>query len=160
MVLLDLSAAFDTVNHVHLLSILETSGITGTSLAWFKSYLSSRTQRIYINGHTSDSRQINCGVPQGSILGPILFTLYTSSLGNLIHNCNIKYHLYADDTQLYTSFAFSDVDDALDQMQNCIHKDQIWMKQHNLKKNEEKTEFLIISFKRTVNQLSEKDMHK
>ena len=77
LVLIDLSAAFDTVNHERLLSTLHAIGITGKALAWFMSYLQNRSQTITISGKQSRSQQLECGVPQGSVLGPILFNIYT-----------------------------------------------------------------------------------
>jgi uncharacterized FAD-dependent dehydrogenase len=102
LVLLDLSAAFDTIDHDILLSRLKYNfGINNTALKWFKTYLQGRTQSVSIDSSQSSPSFLHYGVPQGSILGPILFTLYTTSLAKVIEKLDIKYHLYADDTQLY-----------------------------------------------------------
>ena len=102
LVLLDLSAAFDTIDHHCLLHILESSfGIQGNVLAWFQSYLTGRTQTVRIKKCTSEPHELKYGVPQGSVLGPILFTIYTTPLGKLIRRHGLTFHLYADDTQLY-----------------------------------------------------------
>src|SRR6266699_3224046 len=103
--LLDLSAAFDTVDHTILLECLKNIGITGLVYDWFSSYLTGRTQAMFLDGVSSDSVNITCGVPQGSVLGPILFNIYTQPLGEIARKHGLHYHFYADDTQLNTSFS-------------------------------------------------------
>ena len=100
--LLDLSSAFDTINHARRLSRLSYRfGISGTALAWIKSYLSERTQRVYVDGHYSSKAPLQTGVPQGSVLGPILFTMYMAPVGDILREHGISHHFYADDTQIY-----------------------------------------------------------
>ena len=102
LVLLDLSAAFDTVDHTILLRRLETSfGVTGDALKWIASYLSARSQRVMINVVLSDRFDLSFGVPQGSCLGPLLFSAYASKLFQVIKNNLPNSHAYADDTELY-----------------------------------------------------------
>ena len=100
LVLLDLSAAFDTVNHTLLLTRLQKSfGIRGTALQWFNSRLSQRTQFVNINETNSAVRDLPVGVPQGSVLEPVLYLLCTAPLAKVIRSYGLDYHLYADDTQ-------------------------------------------------------------
>ena len=105
LVLLDLSAAFGTVDHTILLRRLETLfGVTGDALKWIASYLSTRSQRVTINGVLSNRFDLSFGVPQGSCLGPLLFSAYASKLFQVIKNHLPNAYAYADDTQLYLSF--------------------------------------------------------
>ena len=104
LVLLDLSAEFDTVSHAELISTLQRLGITGRALQWFTSYLTDGDQYTQIGLSKSSSEPRRCGVPQGSILGPILFTIYTTTLGSLFRSHNMNYQLYSDDSQTHVIF--------------------------------------------------------
>ena len=108
LVLLDLSAAFNTVDHKILLKTLQMKlGVCGSALSWFKSYLEGRSQRICIKEKLSQSFDLQWVVPQGSCLGPLLFTIYSSDLFSLWESHLPTTHAYADDTQLYLSFSLS-----------------------------------------------------
>ena len=161
LVLLDLSAAFDTVDPKILLHRLHSSlGITGTALKWFESYLSYRSQRVFSGGCLSDSIKLPYGVPQGSCLGPLLFTIYSSKLFEVIKHHLPVAHAYADDTQLYLSFnpnTSSSQSEAIKGMELCIKAIRAWMITDKLKLNDDKTEFLIIG---TRQQLSKVHIEK
>ena len=101
LLLLDLSAAFDTIDHSTLLERLYGNfGISGTVFKWFKSYILDRQQRVLIDGSLSCPQYLNFGVPQGSVIGPFLFCLYTTSISQIITNHDVSHHMYADDTQV------------------------------------------------------------
>uniref|UniRef100_A0A8C2H2H7 Reverse transcriptase domain-containing protein n=1 Tax=Cyprinus carpio TaxID=7962 RepID=A0A8C2H2H7_CYPCA len=144
LVLLDLSAAFDTIDHTILLHRLEHFvGINGSALAWFKSYLYDRHQFVAVNEEVSYRSQVQYGVPQGSVLGPLLFTLYMLPLGDIIRKHGVSFHCYADDTQLYISSRPGETYQ-FEKLTECIVDIKNWMTSNFLLLNSEKTEVLII----------------
>uniref|UniRef100_A0A8P4KSI9 Reverse transcriptase domain-containing protein n=1 Tax=Dicentrarchus labrax TaxID=13489 RepID=A0A8P4KSI9_DICLA len=154
LVLLDLSAAFDTIDHDILLQRLEHQiGIKGTALSWFKSYLSDRSQFVHVNDESSINTKVSHGVPQGSVLGPILFTLYMLPLGNIIRNHSINFHCYADDTQLYLSIKPNEINQ-LSKLQTCLTDIKSWMTCNFLMLNSEKNEILVLGPKNLRDSLS------
>ena len=149
LILLDLSAAFDTIDHTILLRRLDDwFGVTGKALDWFKSYLIGRCQRIKLGDCLSSKADLTFGDPQGSVLGPLLFTLYTTPLSSMVSEHAIHHHLYADDSQLYVSFASGDSAAALNGLQSCLALVHSWMSTNKLKLNPDKTEFLLIGNER------------
>ena len=141
LVLLDLSATFDTIDHDNLFCILEK--YLGSALRLIQSYFSDCTQRVQIGGILSNFASLLCGVPQGSVLGPMKFCLYLLPLGAILRHHNIGYHIYADDTQLYISFKCKDPLESLTMLNMCISDILVWMIQNKLKINNSKTEFII-----------------
>ena len=137
---LDLKKAFDTVDYHILLSKLELCGIKGTSLKWFESCLSCRNQICSVNSRISSVRQLKCGVPQGSNLGPILFLLYINDLSNCLETTEAN--LFADDTNLSSS-GFSPYEIEI-KLNNDIQNVHRWLTANMLSLNMKKTEFMII----------------
>lgn len=147
LLLLDLSAAFDTINHGMLLRKLRDSfGLQGMSLKWLKSYLSGRTFSVRVNSATSSSCILEIGVPQGSILGPLLFILYTKDLEKIVSKYGFSIHLYADDTQVYFSFDVNNANPDLSALKRCFQDIKQWMADNYLKLNEDKTEAMDIGY--------------
>ena len=158
LILLDLSAAFDTINHKQLLNRLHNYyGISDTALSWIHSYLSVRNQSVKINGFELTKRPLNTGVPQGSVLGPLLFTLYTAPLSSLIRAHGLNTHSYADDSQLYLAFHSQELDSELARIETCLEEVRKWMLSNFLKLNDNKTEFLLISSKHSYNKLEQSE---
>lgn len=142
LVLLDLSAAFDTVDHDVLLSDLFSFGIRGNAYLLLQSYLTNRFQRVVVGESFSEPTPLQFGVPQGSVLGPILFILYSSGLANLLEAHGVDYHFYADDTQIYIQI--NNVMDIKDKISSLLHDIKIWMTRRKLKLNDGKTEIIIV----------------
>ena len=135
VVFLDFSAAFDTIDHTILSNRLRNDyGLCGKTLDWLESYLTDRYQSVHIKDNSSEYTKLNFGVPQGSVLGPLLLSYYTKPIRAITAKYNLKIHLYADDTQLYVSFRFSSCTEAiaaLCRVEACINEIQTWMKNKN-----------------------------
>ncbi len=147
LILLDLSAAFDTVDHAILLSRLTNMGVTGRALSWFRSYLTGRTQTVQIHGFKSKAHNLSCGVPQGSVMGPILFLAYLTPLGNIMHQSGHSFMLYADDNQIYIVFRREALTETKISSEQCVADVKSWLVDNKLKFNDDKTEVLLIQSK-------------
>lgn len=153
LILLDLSAAFDTVDHAILIDRLRNwVGIRDTALGWFYSYLLDRTFAVSIGNFISSKSPVTCGVPQGSILGPVLFSVYMLPLGHIIQRHNVSFHCYADDTQIYLPLRPADPG-GLAAVFDCLKDINSWMAQNFLHLNNSKTEIILFGSPHTFSQL-------
>ena len=120
-------------------------GIVGTALDWCRSYLSHRPQCTCVGDAVSKPVCLNYSVPQGSVLGPQWFSMYTYPIRNIVLKHNVSYHIYADDTQIYLAFKphQQDCDYSINCLQNCVQDIRAWMEVNFLKLNDNKTEFVF-----------------
>ena len=154
LVLLDLSAAFDTIDHTILVERLESYfGFSRQTLCWFRSYLENRRQSIVVGDQVSPPSALRYGVPQGSILGPLLFTLNIAALQDVIARHNLNSLFYADDTQLNIAIDPANQAHSLTALRNCIEDVMRWNTHNMLRNNAEKTEVILFTsrFTKTPN---------
>ena len=148
LLMLDLSAALDTIDHDILLSQLcNVYGITGNALDWFRSYLTGRIQRSVIEDFVSVDHELDFGVPQGSVLGPKIYYMYTKPVSDIIQRHGLSHHSYADGTQVYMTMDHSNNDwrVALGRIELCVSEIREWMNQNMLKLNDEKSELIVFT---------------
>jgi len=138
---LDLAKAFDTVNHSILLKKLSYYGIADQSIKWFESYLVDRSQKCYVNNTLSNSTTLQTGIPQGSIIGPLLFIIYINDLPNSVQYSNAR--MYADDTSLSTSAPSQN--ELFDKVNTDVAKIENWLMANKLSLNSTKTEHMFIA---------------
>jgi hypothetical protein len=143
LVLLDLTAAFDCVDHAILSQRLDICGIALSAKEWILSYLSGRRQRVCVGVSVSDSLNVMRGVPQGSVLGPLLFIIYLTGLGDVIKSFGIDYIMYADDVQLFITTEVSQLTQSILTMNKCIAAVIEWLSRSMLTLNPVKTECML-----------------
>jgi hypothetical protein len=142
---LDISAAFDTIDHGILIDRLqEEYGISSVALRWLGSYLRDRKQFVKIGRHSSSIMNCVSGVPQGSVLGPLLFSVYTSPVGDVISSFGVRCHQYADDTQLYLSMRSAQSSDGLSTLAACTAAVKRWYLLNGLLLNPTKSEAIVL----------------
>ena len=154
-IFLDLKKAFDTVNHQILIDKLNFYGIRGTPLAWLTSYLTDRQQYVMVNGHVSPNKTVRCGVPQGSVLGPLLFLLY---INDLFHSSNyLSFILFADDTNVF--FRHKDLATLVNIVNQELSYVSSWFNANKLTIHPDKSKFIIFHPRRKQIDLSEVNIY-
>ena len=155
LVSLDLSSAFDTIDHSLLLNHLKTTfGISGSALNWITSYLSNRSQSVKLGKLLSRPQTCTSGVPQRSILGPLLFTIYVSPIASLLSQLGVTQHQYADDTQLHIAISPSSLSSELHKLESALHTLSYWFSQNWLALNPEKSDAILIGTHQRNNTLN------
>ena len=155
LTMLDLSAAFDTIDHDILLDrLFYTFGIQENALKLIRTYLQDRNQKIKINNLYSQDLPVSFGVPQGSVLGPLLFTMYIFPIKNVINKDIFHYHLYADDTQLYSVYKPDNISKAVLDISDGTKEINNWMTENKLKMNADKTEIMICGSVQKLNNVN------
>ena len=159
LAMLDLSAAFDCVDHTILLQRLQVgAGLTDVVLEWIASFLSERTQQIAYVGELSSLQLVLFGVPQGSVLGPLLYVLYTAELFDVVARHRLRLHMYADDSQVYVSTPANDAVAAVDRLTACIADINDWMKASRLRLNPAKTQIMWLGTSQQLDKITVRDV--
>ena len=153
LVLLDYSKAFDCANHELIAAKLRALGFKQSAIDWITSYLSGRSQQVFTDAGESSWIELNNGVPQGSILGPLLFTILVNDISEALQFC--KYHLYADDTQLYLSCKVEDLPRIIHQINSDLDRIASFSLRNCLLINEGKSKYIILGSKNNISKLKQ-----
>jgi hypothetical protein len=149
---LDFSKAFNSVNFSTLLSILQSLNFSPKSIAWFRSYLSGRSQQVFVDNKYSTSLDLENGVPQGSVLGPLLFSIYLNGLPKVLRHS--RYHLFADDFLIYCHTPVNKIGVTVAHINIDLESIAAWAKSHSLKINPSKTQAIIFGYSRLLSQIN------
>jgi hypothetical protein len=156
LVSLDLSAAFDTIDHSTLLHRLHTSfGVAGVPYKWIESYLSGRSQFVTAHGHKSCTTSLCIGVPQGTVLSPLLFSIYTSPLAHIAASHSVSQRQYADDTQLYVELSSQSHSADLSHLETCLSSLNAWFCHNGLSLNPDKSEVVLFGTRQRLRNLQQ-----
>jgi hypothetical protein len=156
---LDLSSAFDTVDHPTLLSVLNKRFcVSGCALSWFQSYLTNRTQSLLYAGKQTAPIVVDCGVPQGSVQGPFQFICYTEDVCNVFDRHGVNHHLFADDMQIYVSGTVDTVNLMRQQLADCCSDTATWCAARRLQLNGVKSDLSWLGSKANLRKLSGHDV--
>ena len=160
LVLLDLSAAFDTVDHEILLKVLKTRfGVAEVALHWFQSYITERSQTFQVGSMQSGPYDVSCSVPQGSVLGPQEFIAYTDEFGSSNDLHGIEHFVYADDMQLTANSKISDIPVLINRIQSCVQSSFDWFAARRLQPNPLKTEVIWFGTGANLKKLDDIDLN-
>ena len=142
IVLLDISKAFDSIRHYLMIRKLRKAGVSESACAWFESYLSQSQQVVKFENTVSDPLPLTAGVPQGSIMGPVLFTLYANDLFRVPKHCEPLG--YVDDTKPFLVFPASELNDVISAVNETLKEISIWCSRNSLPINPDKTKLLYV----------------
>jgi len=155
LISLDLSAAFDTVDHSVLLKRLRCSfGIAGNVLSWIQSYLCDRTQSVRIGSHSSTHNPCLVGVPQGSVLGPLLLSIYTSPISTIAKSHQVSQQHYADDTQLYVALFPPNYNQDITALESCLNSLRTWFCENGMTLNPTKSVAILFGTSQKLKSFS------
>ena len=151
LILIDLSKAFDSVNHTFLLTKLSNVGASPSAVKWFESYLTGRTQSVRIGSTVSTPLPVSYGVPQGAILSPLLFSIYTNDLPSSVHHSKLE--SYVDDSKILLSFTVANVDCLKQQLEEDLYLIANSCSENELLINPGKTKYMLIGTRQNLQQL-------